>query len=115
MSAFPKAQQRPLSPVPCQADPEMRPEEFIRWLAMGQIDARGTIQEVSDKLRCAYIRPYLFPQERLYFSFLDWPESFVGQVRKHRMVHKGRSVVFDVPSQEWNQRDNMQAWNVRLT
>lgn len=81
---------------------------FARWLAEGQKDVLGTIQQPNDAGRFAYIKPDAFPEERLYFSFREWPD----QSRQRSL--QGRLVGFDVETQAWKPERTPEASNVRL-
>lgn len=108
----PLAQQRALSPLPPKIVEEPIPSAFAQWLAEGKRDVRGSIQQPNNPGRFAFVKPRDFPEERLYFSFQEWPESMLRNVRKGSV--QGRQVVFDVAPQDWSPQHSPQASNVRL-
>lgn len=105
MSAFPKAQQRPLRPVQ-----PLSP--FAQWCMEGQQEVHGTIQQPNDAGQFGYIKPNDFPEERLYFSFREWPDPIRERARQRSL--QGRPVIFDVDPQQWRPDRTLKASNVRL-
>lgn len=109
----PIAQQRPLTPLrPRIVEVETSPA-FAQWLAAGQTNARGTIQQPSNRDFSAFIKPDLFPEERLYFSFKEWSPMLIKMMRRGGV--QGRPVIFDVDPQTWRPELTLPAKNVRLT
>ena len=95
---YPEAQQKPLSPRPAFAD----------WLAEGGKGFKGTIQQPTNNLGIAYVKPDEHPEERLFFSYKDWPVTI------KLMPLMGRVVYFDVMPQEWDSARTPSASNVRF-
>jgi hypothetical protein len=77
--------------------PEPMPDRtYSEWLDRGVKDATGVIDIANDAQRHGFIKPDLYPEERLYFRFEDWPNN----VRKKKMV--GERVMFDLAPQYWH-------------
>lgn len=82
---------------------------FAQWLREPHKNLRGTIQQPDDYKKRAYIRPYDFPEERLFFRYSHWTASAT-----HRALQT-REVEFDVnPQPNWKPELNAEATNVRL-
>lgn len=81
---------------------------FAMWLRERHTNLSGTIQQPDGAKQKAYVRPDAFPEERLFFSYKDWPIT-----RRHRAL-QGEPVLFDIqPQPRWTPRLNAEATNVR--
>ncbi len=83
-------------------------QDYAAWLADGQKCASGVIDIVDGRDTAGYIQPDEFPDERIYFSFKDWP----WHKRRDGMV--GKQVKFDLPPTEYDPRLKAMAFNVEI-
>lgn len=81
---------------------------FAEWLAEGQKDCKGIVDIVNASGRGAFIKPFTFPEERIYFSTAHW----TVQQRRNRIGDL--RVLFDCPPQELPPQGKPVACNVRF-